>query len=311
MLSPETMPSIHQREIGMTEIRRASYRLTDIVMLIYVICQASIFLYSGMVRGFSLGIFLFFYMVAALFIGAIAFIPLSGEKTPLHFIRVSYPLFLMLLFYYVGDAQSRILQIPPKDSIFNAIEKGLLGVYPTFALQRIMEIWLNDLSYVLYALGVLAPLTAIIVLYSKSDTRLYINYVFAMALGGSICLLLQTLVPVVGPHESLRNLYYLGIYGDVSDFISFYMNRFATVYGAFPAIYFCVVAISSFYLWDSGKIYVFLTFIILTSVYWGGVYLRYHYLLDGLAALVIAFISVAAASYVYFKITDGGEPDFT
>lgn len=288
----------------------AYYRYNDIVMIIYVICQAAIVLYAGMVRGLSLGVILFFYLVAALFIGAIAFIPLSEKKSPLHFIRAAYPLFLMLLFYYVSDAQARILQITPKDSFFNAIEKGLIGVYPSFALQRIMEIWLNNLSYILYALGIVVPLMAVVILYSKTNVRLFINYIFAMALGGSICLLLSSIVPVVGPYGSLRDFYYLGIYGDIADFISFYINHFSAVYGAFPAIYFCVIAISSFYLWDLGKIYVYLTFLIMTSVFWGGVYLRYHYLLDGLSALVIAFMALAAASYVYF-LTDDSKPDFT
>lgn len=295
----------------MTESKDMNYRLNDVVMIIYVICQAAIVLYAGMVGGFSTGVILFFYLVAALFIGAIAFIPLSGKKSPLHFVRAAYPLFLLTLFYYVSDAQARILQIPPKDSFFIAIEKGLFGVYPSFALQRIMEIWLNDLSYIMYALGIITPLMTIVILYSKKNIRLFINYIFAMAVGGSICLLVSSIVPIAGPYSALRDFYYLGIYGNITDFISFYINHFSTAYGAFPAIYFCIIAISSFYLWDLGKIYVYFTFVIMTSVFWGGVYLRYHYLLDGLAALVIAFIAILTASYVHFRTSDEVGPDFS
>lgn len=297
--------------VAMIEKESLNYRLNDVVMLIYVIIQAAIILYAGMVRGFSLGVILFFYLVAALFIGTIAFIPLSEKKSPLHFIRAAYPLFLLLLFYYVSDAQARILQIQPQDSFFNAIEKGLFGVYPSFALQRIMEIWLNDLSYIMYALGVVVPLMAVVILYSKTNIRLFINYIFAMALGGSICLLVSSIVPVIGPYGALRDFYYLGIYGDIADFFTFYINHFSAAYGAFPAIYFCIIAISSFYLWDLGKIYVYLTFAIMTSVFWGGVYLRFHYLLDGLAALIIAFIAVVIAGYTHYLTSDKDRPDFS
>jgi hypothetical protein len=275
-------------------------------MLVYVICQAGLVMLLG---GHLLGVILFFYLVAALFIGAIAFIPLTEKMSPINFIRAAYPLFLIILFYYVGDAQARILQIPPRDAFFNAIEKGLIGVYPTFALQRIMEIWLNNLSYILYCLGIVVPVLAIAVLYFKRDMRLFINYIFAMSLGGSLCLLLSSIVPIIGPYGALQNYYYLSIYGDIADFISFFINQFSAAYGAFPAIYFCVIAISSFYLWDFGKLYVYLTFVIMTSVFWGGVYLRYHYLLDGLVALVIAFIVVAIASFLHFR-SNGDKPDF-
>jgi hypothetical protein len=295
----------------MTENKDMNYRLNDIVMIIYVICQAAIVLYAGMVGGFSAGVILFFYLVAALFIGAIAFIPLSEKKSPLHFIRATYPLFLLLLFYYVSDAQARIFQIPPQDSFFIAIEKGLFGVYPSFALQRIMEIWLNDLSYIMYALGIVVPLMTIVILYSKANIRLFINYIFAMAVGGSICLLVSSIVPVTGPYRALRDFYYLGIYCDFTDFISYYINNLSAAYGAFPAIYFCIIAISSFYLWDLGKKYVYFTFVIMTSVFWGGVYLRYHYLLDGLVALVIAFIAIVTASYVHFRSSDKVGADFS
>jgi hypothetical protein len=122
-------------------------------------------------------------------------------------------------------------------------------------------------------------------------------------------LLLSSIVPVIGPHGALQNYYYLGVYGDIADFVSFFINQFSAAYGAFPAIYFCLIAISSFYLWDFGKLYVYLTFVIMTSVFWGGVYLRYHYLLDGLVALVIAFIVVAIASFLHFR-SNGDKPDF-
>jgi hypothetical protein len=249
------------------------------------------------------GMILFFYLISALFIGAIALIPPMSEMTPLQLIRASYPLFLLILFYYVTDAQTRIFGIPPRDSFFNVLEKGLFGVYPTFALQRIMEIWLNNLSYIIYCLGIVVPIIAIAILYRKRDMRLYTNYILAMATGGGICLIISSLIPVIGPYDALQNFYYLGIYGNLSEIVPFFLNNFTATYGAFPSIYFCIIAISSFYLWDFGKFYVYFTFIIMTGVFWGGVYLRYHYLLDGLTALVVAFVSAAVASYVHFRST--------
>jgi hypothetical protein len=269
-------------------------------MLLYVIAQAAIVMF---VTGRPYGIVLFFYMISALFIGAIALIPPKSEMTPLQLFRISYPLFLLTLFYYIIDSQTRIFGVPSHDSFFNSLEKNLFGVYPTFALQRIMEMWLNNLSYILYCLGIAIPLITITILYHKKDMRLYANYILAMSLGCGVCLIISSLVPVIGPYRALQNYYYLGIYGKISEVASFFLGNFTATYGTFPAIYFCVIAISSFYLWDFGKIYVYLTFTIMTGVFWGGVYLRYHYLLDGLTALVIAFISVAIASYVHFRTT--------
>jgi hypothetical protein len=275
-------------------------------MLVYVICQAILVMFGG---GKPLGVVVFFYLVAALFIGAISFIPLGEKLSPVQFIRAAYPIFMLILFYYVVDAQARILHTQPRDAFFNSFEKGLIGVYPTFALQRIMEIWLNNISSVLYCAGIVVPILALIVLYFNRDMRLFVNFIFAMSIGGTICLLMSTLIPVVGPYGALADLYYLGIYGDVVEYISFFVGHFSSAYGSFPAIYFCMVAIAAFYLWDFGKFFVILTFVIMTAVFWGGIYLRYHYLLDGLVALVIAFISVAISSFLYFR-SKPDKPDF-
>ena len=70
--------------------------------------------------------------------------------------------------------------------------------------------------------------------------------------------------------------------------------------GNFPSIYFCIVIISAYYLWDFSRVYIFISFVLITGVFWGGVYLRLHYLADGLVALLIAFLSTTIAGILYY-----------
>jgi hypothetical protein len=243
-----------------------------------------------------------FYIASALSIAAIAIVPRPEGPSILNFIRASYPLFLLVLFYYVAGAQIRILELSAHDNFFNALEINLLGVYPTIALQQIMEIWLNELSYILYCLGFVVPVLAIAMLYNKWHLRLYYNFILALEIGCCVCLIISSSLPVGGPEKALQNMYYLGIYGsNFVEIVSYLINSYFVSYDSFPAIYFCIIIISSFYLWDFGKFYVVITFIALISVFWGGIYLRYHYLLDGLAALIIAFLAVAIASYTLYR----------
>jgi len=281
---------------------------TELILLAYVGFQAVKSSLAGISQS---GYILLFYVVAALFIGAMALVQHDGQPSLRSFLKLNYPLFMLFLFYHVAGIQTAIIGGNIYDSLFNSLEKSLVGVYPSFALQRIMEVWLNELSYFGYAIGVIMPSLAFLMLFRKGRLNIYENYIMAIALGCCICLGLAVSFPTLGPEEALSGYYYLGFWGyHFTTYVPLFVRLFTSGQSSFPAFYFCVIIISSFYLWDYGRFYVVLSLLVMGLVFWGGVYLRYHYLLDGVVALIIAIFASASASYSLYR-SSAKRPDFT
>ncbi|MCP4580317.1 MAG: hypothetical protein GY839_01770 [candidate division Zixibacteria bacterium] len=270
----------------------------DKLVLLYIIIQlALIFVFKPLSRN-SL---LIFYLASAGSILFISAVPRLEKRSPLHFIRSIYPLIMIYVFYRILGVQTQLFGFQSHDVIFYSLEKQLLDIYPTFALQRVMEVWLNELSYALYCLGLVLPIWVIVKLYRQKYLKSFDNFILALSISCLICLTIISVFPVSGPGQALKEFYYLGIYGPrFAAIVPILINILTPGTASFPAIYFCLLTISSYYLWDFGNKYVFLSFTLLISVFWGGVYLRYHYLADALVALLIAFLGATIASFIYY-----------
>jgi hypothetical protein len=283
----------------LTEKQSGKISSTDIIILFYIAIQAILLTIFG---GFGRGYFLLFYMISAVFVAVLIMFPKPDKPSLLYIVKTAYPLILIYMFYRVAGMEFRLFKILPLDYLFNAVEEKILGTYPTIALQNIMEIWLNELSYFLYILGMILPVWAVLILYRKNRLQIFESFIMAVSIGCLSSLLIATLMPASGPENTLNGYYYFGIYGYYfSVVVPFFVNRISVGYSSFPSIYLCLLTIAAFYLWDFGKKYVVISLILLVSVFWGGIYLRYHYLLDGIVALVIAFWAVAVASYTHSR----------
>ena len=282
----------------MTRKIKLNFTAIDILILVYILIQFCIVVFLG---SESPGFLLIFYLASANLILFISIIPRRNEISPLHFTKYVYSPVLLYLFYRVLGIQTQMLNLQPQDMFFYSLEKTLFKVYPSFALQGIMEVWLNETTYVLYCLSIVLPIWTIIKLYKKASIDLFENYILALTIGGLACLTTISVFPVLGPGKALADIYYLGIYGPrFSVVVPFIISLVASSTGSFPAIYFCLLTISAYYLWDFGKSYVIISFLFLISVLWGGIYLRYHYLADVLIALIIAFLAATVANFIFY-----------
>lgn len=282
----------------MSDKFRLHLNAIDIALLIYICFQIIIVLLFGHGARDRL---IVFYMTMAVITIFLIILPYQDKPSFLHFVKYFCPLPVVFLFFRVLGPQIQALGLSTHDTVFNAVEKSILGIYPSFALQRIMEVWLNEVSFALYAVGIVLPIWVIIKLYDKHHYHLFENFILAVVLGCLMCLIITTVYPVIGPAGALSNYYYLNFYGPYFSLaVPLVLQIISPQIGSFPAVYFCLLTISAYYIWDFGKAYVAASFIILTAVFWGGIYLRYHYIEDALIALLIAFLASTIAGYVYY-----------
>ncbi len=207
--------------------------------------------------------------------------------------RAGIILAVLFLFYKTAGAEHSIFGLAAQDEALSRFEFNLLGFHPSFIMQRLMEIWLNELSYFGYMLGITLPVIAIFLLKKLGRRQQLESYLTSLTIACCISFAIISLFPVSGPREGLAGIFYLDFYGGkITQMAPIIINMVSIEGGSFPAVYFGLVTISALYLWDHGKIYIFLSFALMTAVFWGGVYLRYHYLMDGVIALLIAFFSI-------------------
>jgi len=272
--------------------------INDIIILIYSAVQLLlVIIFGNLLKSYLL----VFYAGTAFMTCIMIIFPRPEKPSLVHFIKTVYPLPLIYLYYRIVGFQTQISNFNYHDVFILGIEKKLLGVYPAFALQRIMEVWLNELSYFLYCLGIILPIWAIIKLYNENNLKYFENFILAIEIGCLSCLAIATVYPVAGPAEALIDYFYLNIYGSwFSIVIPFFIQFISPSLSSFPAVYFCLIVISSYYLWDFGKAYIAISFALLTGVFWGGIYLRYHYLADGIVGLIIAFMATSIAGIIYY-----------
>ena len=294
----------------MTDSVKLKLTISNILILAYILMQVAMLIVFKGLNNLFLPIV---YLVAAGIILLLSMFPATQKPSIYHFIKHFTPLALVLVFYRVIGVQLSLAGFRVRDSLFYNLEYSVMGMYPSFVLQRLMEVWLNELSYGFYLSGILIILWAIFKFYRRGYMDIFENYLTALVMGGVLCLLLTSVFPVYGPGKALAEYYYLGFYGPfLSIIMPFFMTLFTPTVGSFPSLYFCLLTIASYYLWDYGKSYIIISFVVLTAVFWGGIYLRYHYLLDALAALLIAFLAATVANFIfYFKhgknIEDSGK----
>lgn len=279
----------------MTEAVSLRPRPSDVVILGHLAFQAILVLLYGGKLG---GQLLFFYAVFGILTLAQAVIPVPARPSVGHFAKSIFPVILLYFFYRVVDMQAGVVNFRYHDLMIADFEKGLFGVYPTFALQKIMEVWLNELSYVAYGLGIVLVIAAVFRLYRADTLRLFEGFIFAIVLGGVLCLAVASLFPAEGPGRALSNYHYLIIFGPFfSSTVPALVSIVASDTLSFPAIYLCLVIIAAYYVSDFGGFYAVLSFFAIAGVLWSGIYLRYHYLSDSVAALALASIAVIVSRH--------------
>lgn len=265
-------------------------RIAEAVLLFYSIVQLILVSIGANAHQGELQIF---YAAAALFLILISVLPVPIRFGRAELSRIVFVTGFLFLFYRMVEMEQAAFGFGLKDDVLSDIEFGILGFHPSFVFQNMMETWLNELSYFAYGLGIISPVLAAIVITLSGKREQYESFLAAIVIACCISFMITVFFPVVGPAEGLEDIYYLGFYGGFfTQLIQLIIEKISVASSSFPAIYFGLMTISVLYLWEYGIWYRITSFAAMTAVFWGGVYLRFHYLADGIIALLIAYLAV-------------------
>jgi membrane-associated phospholipid phosphatase len=211
-------------------------------------------------------------------------------------LRLIYPLFFFTFFYEAVGPQVFLIFDRPFDGQIVALEKMIFGADPAFALQRYLEIWLNELmnaGYISYYL--MLPVSAIILLLKKRWDGLE-RLVLTSAVTFYVCYLIFIFYPVTGPRFFLSDQYYLPIIGPFfTPLTEFVLNAGGLFGAAMPSSHCAVALVALWILTREVPKTTIPSFVMLTLLCASTVYGRYHYISDVFAGLLIGAIWLRVA----------------
>lgn len=289
-------------------------KLTISVLFVYVVLTVinynQLDLPLGLV-GINLGIIIFIISTA-----------LADNHYDNNFIfytRKLYPLFFILLIY--SQVQNFIEVMNPElyDDILIEIDRWLFGTDPTHFLADYTHPVITEYLQIAYFSFYLLPVIhAAELLISKKYDK-YDNFVSVVLFTFYFSYLLYLFMPAVGPRfmlhefanlstelpglfitEFLRNIINSG--GGIPDYAispALYVNR-----DCMPSGHTMVTLVVMFMVFKNNSKYKFLILLMGLSLIFGTVYLRYHYVIDVIAGIILIIPILIFRKFLFFKKSD-------
>ena len=219
------------------------------------------------------------------------------------FIRYFYPMILFTFLY--EETASLVHIIFPKwfDYQINALEKHLLGVYPTVWLEKIVSVPLNEvmgLGYFSYYF--LFPILGI-ALYLKKEYKVFNQFLFTIAVAFYISYLGFLLYPVEGPRYALSNFHTLELQGPLFTPLAKWVIDLGGIHGGcMPSSHVAVALIVLVFAFRHHKRLFYILSPFIFTLFVGTVYCRFHYASDVVAGLLLGVLTLWMSDKIFEKI---------
>ncbi|HKZ21797.1 MAG TPA: phosphatase PAP2 family protein [candidate division Zixibacteria bacterium] len=209
------------------------------------------------------------------------------------FIRYFYPMILFTFLY--EETGSLVHLIFPKwfDYQINALEKSVLGAYPTVWFEKIVSVPLNEvmmLSYFSYYF--LFPILGI-ALYLKKEYKVFNQFLFTIAVAFYISYLGFLLYPVEGPRFALRDFHSLELKGPFFTPLAQWVINVGGIHGGcMPSSHVAVALVVLVFAFKHHRRLFYLLSPFIFTLFVATVYSRFHYATDVVVGILVGFLAV-------------------
>jgi membrane-associated phospholipid phosphatase len=223
---------------------------------------------------------------------------------------LSIPLAFRELNYLVHPVHPRDL-----DPLLAKVDSILFGVDPTVWLEPWIHPWFTEYLQITYSSFYLLPLILAILLWRSSD-----NEAFGTALTGIVTAFYLSYLgyfglPALGPRFELAHLQHIELHGVfLADWLRGSLDRLELIQrDAFPSGHTAVSLVVLYYVRRFRPGLFVLSLVIICSLVFSTVYLRYHYVVDVFAGILLAGLSLVLVRVLrncFGFIESGGLPHY-
>ncbi|MGA3327020.1 MAG: phosphatase PAP2 family protein [Terriglobia bacterium] len=235
--------------------------------------------------------------------------PAAGNEGPLDFarpfweiIRDWFPFLIILLMYYSlwGDA-TLLMVTTDRDQALMALDQRLFGFQASLVLQRIISPGLTAWMAFAYFFHVInIPLVACFVYVRRPRSR-FREMMSGIMVVTFLGLMGYLLVPAIGPMYTLRHQYTvplhqsMGVFNREVDFMDFARIQ----RDVFPSLHVAISFVVWLYAYRNSKRFFWILSPLILSLWFSTLYLRYHYLIDVVAGLILAPLCFLLANWLF------------
>jgi len=192
------------------------------------------------------------------------------------------------------------------DELLIKIDFAIFGVHPTIWLEQFSNPIMIEYLQIVYATFYFLPLILVLILRRKKEQDNINYFVYIIVLGFYMSYATYFLVPAIGPRFTLDHLQINSVTGIwLTQPIVETLNYLENIQrDAFPSGHTEMTILTMIYAWKFSKKYFWVLFIIGTSLIISTVFLRYHYVVDVVAGVFLAYIVYLIAEPLYLKLKD-------
>jgi len=197
-------------------------------------------------------------------------------------------LFVILIYQSLGELIQHLR--PDIDPWLIRIDFSLFGVHPTVWMERWVIPWFTDVMSFAYGSYYFLPVILIATLYLKDRRKLFDTSMFVLVFGYYISFIGYILFPAIGPRYTLTHLYSVPLEGSIlTDVVRDGLNALEhNKRDVMPSGH-TQIALMVLYLAYRYERILFYPFLpLIAGLIVSTIYLRYHYVVDLMAGVVIA-----------------------
>src|SRR4030042_5893160 len=199
-------------------------------------------------------------------------------------------LFIILIYESLGDLIHFLH--PDIDQRLIQIDFSIFGVHPTLWMQQWIVPWFTDLMSLAYISYYFLPVVLMVVLYLKNQRLEFDETIFILVFGYYVSFIGYILFPAIGPRYTMAHLYSVPLEASfITDFVRDILN--ALVHNkrdCMPSGHTQIVLIVLYLAHRHEKFLFYLFSPIVCALIFSTIYLRYHYVIDLLAGMVLAIL---------------------
>jgi hypothetical protein len=199
--------------------------------------------------------------------------------------------FLLLSACYYSLFTNLILRVNPHtaDAVLARIDAAMFGGQPSLMMESWIRPWLTEFLNVIYFSFVLLLPTFALFFYLKREEKMFrrimMGYLTIILMGVTSYLL----VPAAGPETFFADQYHHDLEGQaISHGVDFIIRSARVGHDCFPSLHVAIPLLLAFYLRDYRRKLFLPALAYVAIMCLATIYLRYHYVIDVLAAFVYA-----------------------
>jgi membrane-associated phospholipid phosphatase len=192
------------------------------------------------------------------------------------------------------------------DDILIATDHALFGVHPTVWLERIIHPVVTDILQLAYVSYYPMAVALGIVLLVKNKQKEFDEAVFGIVLCFYLSYIGYILFPAIGPRFTLAGIQTTDLQG--SSFTHAIQNTLngleRTKTDAFPSGHTAIALMTFYYARKMGeRIVAYVLGPCVLALIFSTVYLRYHYVIDVIAGIVLTLLTIVIAPWLYQRFS--------